>query len=661
MRKFLGLRNKFKPNLSTRSKPVVEEVCRRTRNSSTGDSTEINLGARTRKMSAGENNNELASVRTRKVSFSDRDEVYIEPRPAPVPSPTRKRIHSTSGSASSGDESRGQTTVENGHDILSPVQKPRTRRISESRQPLDKFNLGLKRRKVESKRRFSQGVPGRHKMTMFDLIYYNPDNGTEMVVEEPEPTETITRKLDLNESVDNPEPEPEDGEDDSLPVPQVKVGINGEIILDESTTLLETTANKRAKEDLSSIPLVVENSSKFTNYGTWSKKRRYSDWSEKETFRFYRALSIVGSDFSMMESMFKKRTRQELKLKFKKEEKVNGPLVDKCLKQMGQYIDIEEFMGEDTEEDEKVDRPTRGRKRKGRITSRKRHSTRGHYDSSSGGEEADISEASRSPATRTRDGKNKTKTKKKSKVEAKINKPSAVTPPTAAVAQPIVATATEPAMTTLEKLPGVRFPPALLAANPGLAGAKPGSLVVVASPSKSDPRAQMLHVYMVSDKKKKDTPPVTPRNNSPLRSTDPGRLSIDPAVVRAVDRKRTSVDRTNRTPDISPASTYRRQRTLSEGTMISPSRLRTLSATIREDSPSDMASSTYTRTRISSGDPALSGPGQFIDLDISGANPSSSGSNAPVSGSNSAPVSSSESSVPTSTSEVPIARKSKPS
>ena len=36
----------------------------------------------------------------------------------------------------------------------------------------------------------------------------------------------------------------------------------------------------------------------------------------------------------------------------------------------------------------------------------------------------------------------------------------------------------------LTKIPGVQFPPALLAANPGLAGAKPGSLVVVASPSK---------------------------------------------------------------------------------------------------------------------------------------------------------------------------------
>ena len=45
-------------------------------------------------------------------------------------------------------------------------------------------NFALKRRKIESKRRFSNGVPGRSTMTMFDLIYYNPDNGTAMLQEE---------------------------------------------------------------------------------------------------------------------------------------------------------------------------------------------------------------------------------------------------------------------------------------------------------------------------------------------------------------------------------------------------------------------------------------------------------------------------------------------
>ena len=65
--------------------------------------------------------------------------------------------------------------------------KPPRRRTAESRTSVsDRTNFALKRRKIESKRRFSNGVPGRGTMTMFDLIYYNPDNGTEMRVEDEE-------------------------------------------------------------------------------------------------------------------------------------------------------------------------------------------------------------------------------------------------------------------------------------------------------------------------------------------------------------------------------------------------------------------------------------------------------------------------------------------
>jgi hypothetical protein len=65
----------------------------------------------------------------------------------------------------------------------------------------------------------------------------------------------------------------------------------------------------------------------------------------QETFRFYRALAVTGADFSMMASLFKKRSREELKLKFKKEERANPELVDKCLRSQGgaQYADLQDF------------------------------------------------------------------------------------------------------------------------------------------------------------------------------------------------------------------------------------------------------------------------------------------------------------------------------
>ena len=74
---------------------------------------------------------------------------------------------------------------------------------------------------------------------------------------------------------------------------------------------------------------VFENGNQATNYGSWVKRKKTVDWTERETVRFFKALSIFGTDFSMMENIFKRRTRHELKMKYKKEEKQNRALVDK--------------------------------------------------------------------------------------------------------------------------------------------------------------------------------------------------------------------------------------------------------------------------------------------------------------------------------------------
>merc|ERR1719209_1179315 len=401
------------------------------------------------------------------------------------------------------------------------------------------------RRKQEHKRRFLKGVPERGRMTMFDLIYYNPENGPRMSIEEEDKADSPE---DLTEQAENtvdaepdppvlpspPSPEPGDG----VPCPQVKLGANGEIILDDTSLVLETTDAKKAKDFLDNSPVAIVESGKTTatNYGTWSRKRKHVDWSEKETLRFYKALSIVGSDFSMMESIFKKRTRQELKLKFKKEERLNGKMVDKCLRERGMYTELEGVM-EDSEQDSDVDVEERGRKKVAKKRPRRRYRNKGYYDSSSGGEDAD-GEASLSPAK-----------KRQREVAARPTsiRRAQVPAPVAAAPQPLPATppptpgpqAAAAATQLATALGGVQFPPGLLAANPGLVGARPGSLVVVASPSKTDPGSQLLHVYMVSSRQEGEGRSRSPRvaPSSPHRSPSP-RLTLDPAVVRAVDRAR---------------------------------------------------------------------------------------------------------------------------
>jgi len=429
-----------------------------------------------------------------------------------------------------------QPIASNSEQGVNSPKPARIRRVTETRNEREKSQF--MKRKQEHKRRFMRGVPERGNMTMFDLIYYNPENGPRMSIDE-----------DTNEQEKTDTPEPEnvapatvvDAEPDTPPrtppppVPQVIV-VNGEIVVDDSSLVLETTEAKKAKEFLQSSPLAVveNNKTSSTNYGTWSKKRRHVDWSEKETLRFYKALSVVGSDFSMMESVFKKkRTRQELKLKFKKEERLNAKMVDKCLRERGMYTELEGIM-EDSEEDSDVEMvPPRDRKKVTKKRSRGRYKNRGYYDSSSGGEEAD-SETSRSPARK----------KPREVLRSKRRNTPPRTPPRTSVTPMVVSQSSiTSSQATTNSTTGVQFPPGLLAANPGLVGARPGSLVVVASPSKIDPSSQLLHVYMVSSRQKaaaaencKDKI-KTPSGVSASRTPSP-RITLDPAVVRAVDRTR---------------------------------------------------------------------------------------------------------------------------
>jgi len=438
------------------------------------------------------------------------------------------------------------------------------------------------RRKLDHKKKFMRGVPERGSMTMFDLIYYNPEYGQRMSVEDKD-EDTVDNPDELgddqqqevpNITEELPGTEPVTPEraavamEESIPVPRVKVGPNGEIILDETSLHLETNDQKKAKEVLQKSPVVFETNRTSTNYGTWSKKRRHNDWSEKETIKFYKALSVVGSDFSMMETIFKNRSRNELKLKFKKEEQCNIKIIDKCLKEKGMFTDLNELMNDSEDEDE-VEEKGRGRKIK-KKRPRRRYKNRGYY-SSSEGEDADV-ETSKSPARK----KTRQDSQEEERQMVRIKRPQVMHRETVSnkTIRPINPRAEAISLSQLAEqakanggmtgisvsssqvptgLPGVQFPPGLLAANPVLGSAKPGSLVVVASPNKTDPSSQLLHVYMVSAKNKERLDRDRDRSGSPRtsggvvvgphRSVSP-RMPLDPAVVRAVDRSRVERART---------------------------------------------------------------------------------------------------------------------
>lgn len=254
--------------------------------------------------------------------------------------------------------------------------------------------------------------PEKNLMTMFDFIHWNPESNPMVYNEDERRTALTNRQISEDESeiisqrlaeenVDNlieavPEPSASgaqegeslreqqtvatattsdadaaaaaaaavEEEDNVMPVPQVKIGPDGNIILDERSLVIETTASKT---NLGNSPAVYEHSSS-TNYSSYRKKKPCKNWGEKETARFYIALSSVGTDFSLMENFFPKRSRHELKLKFKREERLNRPLVEKAINDRQQF-DIS-LIGDEDEENE-LDASVR----KAKSTCRRRRGT----------------------------------------------------------------------------------------------------------------------------------------------------------------------------------------------------------------------------------------------------------------------------------------------
>lgn len=296
---------------------------------------------------------------------------------------SRRSIHSAASTITppnkkqadlKGDEAAEQNVKEECPD--SPEKKPtRPRRTQSS------CTLRLAKARMEFQNKFRNKAPDRSRLTMFDLIFYNPTTNPMKSSEQgntnkkPIPTINLDDKEEqeerLNEEqVDEPsapddtqkdksEGQEEEEEDIAMPVPQVKVGPDGQIILDEKSLVIETTGVKKGREDLANSAVIVDYGIGSTGYGMYSKKinKKSRDWSKEETLKFYRALNTVGTDFSLMQSIFPKRTRQDLKVKYKKEDRVNRYLVEKALLNPLNFdlTDLEkELQKEEEEEREKT-------------------------------------------------------------------------------------------------------------------------------------------------------------------------------------------------------------------------------------------------------------------------------------------------------------------
>lgn len=134
-----------------------------------------------------------------------------------------------------------------------------------------------------------------------------------------------------------------DEENNALPAPQIKIGPDGEITIDEKSLVIENKQVKKSQEKIQNSKVVDGDT--VTTYGIYKKVKRTKLWGKKETLRFYKALNAIGTDFSLMLPLFPGRTRRDLTMKFKKEEKINRTLIDRALMVPNTY-DITELQRE---------------------------------------------------------------------------------------------------------------------------------------------------------------------------------------------------------------------------------------------------------------------------------------------------------------------------
>ncbi|NXY66040.1 BDP1 factor, partial [Callaeas wilsoni] len=220
-------------------------------------------------------------------------------------------------------------------------------RILKARKLREMLKEELKKERMKLKHRppviEGRSPPDRSKMTMRDLIYYLPENNPmkSSLVEEKRTDKTSALSQmkeqeekntpDHEEEEEEEEENGEESQDGPLLVPRVKVAEDGSIILDEESLTVEVLRTKGPCVVEENDPIFERGST--TTYSSFRKSFYTKPWSNKETDMFFLAISMVGTDFSLIGRLFPHRARAEIKNKFKREEKANGWRIDKAFKE----------------------------------------------------------------------------------------------------------------------------------------------------------------------------------------------------------------------------------------------------------------------------------------------------------------------------------------
>jgi len=101
------------------------------------------------------------------------------------------------------------------------------------------------------------------------------------------------------------------------------------IVFRDGKVVIENAPMVLREENL----IVVENKKPYKlNSMSFRTKNQTAKWTADETRKFYKAIEIFGADFSMIAKLFPTRNRDQIKNKFRKEEKANIQRMDEAFK-----------------------------------------------------------------------------------------------------------------------------------------------------------------------------------------------------------------------------------------------------------------------------------------------------------------------------------------
>lgn len=136
--------------------------------------------------------------------------------------------------------------------------------------------------------------------------------------------------------------------------------VNGQIQIDETSLEIDRHAAAAIERDAEQLAAVEETDmTRKINSGTWLKREKGGGWNEMLTERFYDGLRMFGTDFEMISKMFPGMTRHKIKLKFCKEEKIEGDRIKATL--LGEKLavdlpELEKMAGTEFDDPEELER-----------------------------------------------------------------------------------------------------------------------------------------------------------------------------------------------------------------------------------------------------------------------------------------------------------------